>query len=119
MAAHQYGLPERLLELLGHLRGEGPEVGQRTHRDQIGIERLCPLEHGLVAVHPGEVRRLQEEVVVEARVENEVDLVSVRLDHGHEVSDPEVLDAPVVEENAHTGGRSPACSRVVKLEWLN
>ena len=94
---------DRGLELLGHLLGERPEVGEDTHRDEIGLEGDGALEEGLVAVQPGEVRRLQVEVVVETGVEDEVDGVTVMLEHRHEVADAQVLDAPVVEEDTHLG----------------
>jgi hypothetical protein len=75
MAADEDRLAERLLELLGHLRRERPEVRERADRDEVRVERLRALEQRLVAVHPREMRRLQEEVVVETRVEDQVDLV--------------------------------------------
>src|SRR5262249_35818269 len=54
------------------------------------------------------MRRLEKEVVVEAGIEDEADLVPMRLQHGHEVADAQVLDPAVVEENPHQGNnRTP------------
>ena len=54
-----------------------------------------------MAVQPRQAGRLHEEVVVESGVEDEVDLVAVVPEYRHQVADPEVLDAPVVEEDTH------------------
>jgi hypothetical protein len=81
-------------------------VGETAHRDDVGAECDRPLEQRFVAVHPGEVRRLDEQVVVQTGVEDQVDVVAVRLEHRHHVAHAEILDAPVVEENAHESPRS-------------
>jgi hypothetical protein len=94
-------LGQALLEHLRHLRGEGVEIGQAAHRDDVGPERHCALQQLLVAIHPRQVGEFDEQVVVEARIEDQVDLVAVRLEHRHHVADAQVLDSPVVEENAH------------------
>src|SRR5262249_15023018 len=101
VAAEHDRRADRLLQLLGHLLREGPEVGERAHRDEIRLEGPGALEESLVAIQPREVWGLEKEVVVEAGVEDQVDLVAVRLEHRHAVADTQVLDAPVVEEDAH------------------
>ena len=101
MAADEDRDPDLLLELLGHLRHEGVEVREAAHGDEIGLEGDGALEEGLVPVEPGEMGCLEEEVVVEAGVEDQVDRVPVVLEHRHQVADAQVLDAAVVEQDAH------------------
>ena len=54
-------------------------------------------------VQPREVRCLQEEVVIETGIEDQVDVVPMVLEHRHEIADPQILDAAIVEEYTHPG----------------
>ena len=90
-----------LLEPTAPTPDERVEIGQERDADQVRPEGPRALHERLVSVEPAQCRGPEEEIVVEAGVEEQVDLVPVVLEHRHQVAHAQRLDSPVVEQDTH------------------